>query len=92
MITSYDWLFLSDIINFKPKIDAQHLGVYNRYYGYLDNNKQCYVAPERWSSPDNTLEPDTDSLKAMDIFSMACVVYQILMRDNKKPIFDLKTQ
>jgi phosphoinositide-3-kinase regulatory subunit 4 len=52
LVTSYDWLFLSDIHVYKPVlIDDENLEEYNKFFGHLENNKQCYVAPEKWYSP-----------------------------------------
>jgi len=44
-------LLLSDIHPFKPVlISDDNLQEYNEMFGYLDNNKRCYTAPERWIS------------------------------------------
>ena len=51
LITSYDWLFISDINPYKPVyIGEDNLQEYNKFFGHLDNNKRCYFAPERWSN------------------------------------------
>ena len=63
---------------YKPvQIDVDNLSDYNKYFGYLENNMQCFVAPERWYSQKGA-EPDTEALKKMDVFSTACVVFEIL--------------
>lgn len=55
LLTSYDWLFLSDIHVQKPVlIDDENLDEYNKFFGHLDNNKQCFVAPEKWYSSSKT--------------------------------------
>lgn len=59
------------------------------YFGDLDNNTRCYVAPERWRSPDQTRpkEEDLKGLPSMDVFSVGCVIAEILM--DGLPLFSL---
>ena len=48
LITSYNQLFLTDLVSYKPSyIKDDDLKNYNLYYGELDNNQRCYLAPER---------------------------------------------
>ena len=54
----------------------------------MDNNLRCYVAPERWKSPQQEkIASDAKLDFPMDIFSAGCVIAEILM-DNL-PLFDL---
>jgi hypothetical protein len=58
-VTSYDWLYITDILPYKPvNIMEDNLKDYNMYFGYLDNNIRCYTAPERWRSPNESREND----------------------------------
>ena len=90
LITSYDWLYLADIHPYKPVVVMDdNLKRYNKYFGYLDNNIRCYLAPERWITPPQTLE-DNHHMKmapSMDIFSAGCVIAEIL--SDGEPLFDL---
>lgn len=91
VVTSYDWLFLTDIHEYKHVlIDNENLEEYNKLYGYLDNNRRCYVAPEKWYSAKQNPNQKTDleALKRMDLFSAGCVIYEILTQGEH--LFDLE--
>ena len=61
---------------------------YNKYFGYLDNNIRCYLAPERWLTSPQTLENSNVTMQpSMDIFSAGCVIAEIL--SDGEPLFDL---
>jgi len=52
LVASDSWLLLSDMHSYKPpSIKDDNLNLYNMYFGFLDNNFRCYIAPERWFSP-----------------------------------------
>ena len=90
LITSYDWLYLADMHPYKPKVVMDdNLKRYNKYFGYLDNNSKCYLAPERWITPPQTLEEfaHVEMAPSMDIFSAGCVIAEIL--SDGLPLFDL---
>lgn len=88
LITSYDWLLISDIHPYKPVlIKDDDLKTYNQYFGDLDNNIRCYAAPERWRSPDESFSKGSLLEYSMDIFSAGCVIAEILM--DGLPLFDL---
>jgi len=51
MITSFNHLLLTDQLPFKPAfISGDDLKTYNFYFGELDNNQRCYIAPERFKT------------------------------------------
>jgi phosphoinositide-3-kinase regulatory subunit 4 len=80
---------LTDLVCFKPAyIDSEDTRSYNLYFGELENNKRCYFAPERFCEPDfNKYKRDNNNLKkSMDIFSVACVISEIMMDGD--PLFD----
>ena len=57
LVSSYDWLYLADLHPYKPVVVMDdNLKRYNKYFGYLDNNIRCYLAPERWLTSPQTLE------------------------------------
>jgi phosphoinositide-3-kinase regulatory subunit 4 len=63
-----------------------NLELYNKFFGDLDNNSRCYLAPERWRSPPKTAEGGKVTSQ-MDIFSTGCVIAEILL--DGTPLFDL---
>lgn len=91
LLTSQNWLFVADHVYYKPTFLGQDdLKQYNLYFGELDNNLRCYIAPERFRADlidpeqmfnQNFLDP------AMDIFSAGCVIAEIFMDGH--PLFDL---
>jgi phosphoinositide-3-kinase regulatory subunit 4 len=88
LVTSYDWLFLVDINPMKPvqALDTD-LKTYNMYFGDLDNNNRCYLAPERWITPPKKLDENAVLSPAMDVFSAGCIIAEIL--SDGVPLFDL---
>ena len=110
LLTSYNWLFLSDfltveevydvsakddkerrMINYKPTYVKQDVWtIYNMFFGDFDNNKRCYIAPERCLDNSNFLQKTTQSYMvqpSMDVFSVGCVIAEIFL--DGKPLFDL---
>lgn len=91
LITSYNQLYVTDIVSYKPTyIQSEDITDYNQRFGNLDNNRRCYMAPERFCG-----ENYNDSLKgyhrlerSMDIFSAGCVIAEILMEST---LFELAT-
>jgi len=90
-VNSYNWVFLSDIAANKPVLcKDDNLEHYNKFFGELSNNNRCYFAPERWRS--QTHDDDKTKLHpSMDIFSMGCVIAEILMEgmDGRESLFNL---
>ena len=91
LVTSYDWLFVADMTTYKPvMVMDDDLKTYNMYFGDLENNTRCYLAPERWLTPPQTLEDannQTSLAPSMDVFSAGCVIAEILC--DGIPLFDL---
>jgi len=89
LITSSDWVFLSDCMFYKKVylgIDDHQIN--SAYFGDYINHKRCYIAPERFVKA-QVIEEGV-SLKdkfAMDIFSLGCVIAEIFR--NGRPLFDL---
>ena len=51
LVTSYDWVMITDISQKPALLMDDDLKRYNLYFGYLENNLRAYIAPERWYSP-----------------------------------------
>lgn len=81
LVTSFNQVYLTDLVCYKPSyIRSDVLQEFNYYFGELDNNKRCYVAPERFREQfaDN-LEHYDNLQKPMDVFSLGCVIAEIFM-------------
>lgn len=109
VLTSYNWLFLTDFItldnvyevgggendkrfmNYKPTYVQEDVwNMYNRFFGEFDNNKRCYIAPERCLSNAEFNQKTTGDFMvqpSMDVFSVGCVIAEIFL--DGKPLFDL---
>jgi phosphoinositide-3-kinase regulatory subunit 4 len=88
LVSSFDWVFIVDINPLKPvqALDTD-LKTYNLYFGDLDNNNRCYLAPERWITPPQTIDENVVLEPAMDVFSCGCIIAEIL--SDGIPLFDL---
>ena len=66
---------------YKPAcMKEDDLKTYNMYFGELDNNLRCYLAPERFKVEWDEDYKDKKLLEPqMDIFSVGCIIAEILM-------------
>ncbi len=88
LVTSTSWLLLADMHPYKQTyLRDDDLKLSNMYFGDMDNNQRCYIAPERWRSPGQPVNEKAKLTPAMDIFSAGCVIAEILM--DGQPLFDL---
>lgn len=74
---------------YKPAyVDADDLKSYTQYFGELENQNRCYFAPERFCELEynKNLRDNSELKKSMDIFSVGCVIAEILM--DGVPLFD----
>ena len=85
LLSSYNWVFLTDIVPYKPTfIGEENLKKYNLFFGEMENNLRCYVAPERFvpSAEEEqkvihlllTIQEHQSVTPAMDLFSLGCVI------------------
>lgn len=80
---------MTDLVCYKPAyIDSEDTKSYNLYFGELENNNRCYFAPERFcdSNYDQNKRDNENLKKSMDIFSVACVISEIMM--DGVPLFN----
>jgi phosphoinositide-3-kinase, regulatory subunit 4 len=88
LVTSFDWVLICDINPLKPvQAFDTDLKTYNMYFGDLDNNNRCYLAPERWITPPTKINEQAVLEPSMDIFSAGCIFAEILA--DGEPLFDL---
>ena len=95
MLTSSNWLLLTDLANFKPPMLPQDDPADFSYFFDSSSRRACYLAPERFFEPGSAaaaaakaggnrgvgLEPP------MDIFSAGCVTIELLLEGE--PCLDL---
>ncbi|CAI2359602.1 unnamed protein product [Moneuplotes crassus] len=78
-------------VNYKPTyVEEESWNLYNVFFGELDNNKMCYIAPERCISVDEYISKtsgDYSVQPSMDVFSVGCIIAEIFL--DGKPLFDL---
>lgn len=84
LVTSWNWLYLSDFAPYKPTfIPEDNNGEFDFYFDSMGRRK-CYLAPERFY-PRAVPKVDPKALPPMDIFSLGCVIAELWMEG--KPLF-----
>jgi len=89
MITTWNWLFVTDIAFYKPAyLPADNPSTYNYFF---DAEKQrttqpCYIAPERFYDSKVGAPLDHKLTDTMDIFSVGCCLAEIFLEGSV--IFD----
>ena len=90
MLTSNGSLFVTDIASYKPAhIPIDNSMVYTYYFGSTKQSlKTCNVAPERFveknapsESNSNNSSTNGDKTVKMDIFSLGCVIAELLLEE-----------
>eukprot|EP00879_Flechtneria_rotunda_P006900 GHRR01007246.1.p1 GENE.GHRR01007246.1~~GHRR01007246.1.p1 ORF type:complete len:991 (+),score=385.20 GHRR01007246.1:2403-5375(+) len=88
MLTSWNWLFLTDFASYKPTyLPADNPADFS-YYFDTGSRRRCYLAPERFfegsAAAINTAAPLQQD---MDIFSLGCVIAELWL--DGRAFFDL---
>ena len=86
LVTSWNWIYLSDFASFKPTyLPADNPADFS-YFFDTSGRRVCYVAPERFREPGQRSDDDniTDE---MDIFSLGCVIAELFLEGT--PLFTL---
>jgi len=81
LVTSWNWLVLSDLTGLKPGYIPEDNPADLSYFFDDDYHKRCYVAPERFfhsSSPESSRYKDGMTC-AIDIFSSGCVISELFL-------------
>jgi phosphoinositide-3-kinase, regulatory subunit 4 len=87
LVTSWNWLYLSDFSSpFKPVLLPDDNPGDFSYYFDTSGRRTCYLAPERFFSPNDSNPPEEKLTWAMDVFSAGCVIAEMYL---ETPIFFL---
>ncbi|KAK4050158.1 Serine/threonine-protein kinase [Microbotryomycetes sp. JL201] len=88
-VTSWNWVYLTDLASFKPTYLPLDDPSTFSYYFDTSSRRTCYIAPERFCTSDSdtakrkaTLEfgaRDGKITQSMDVFSLGCVLAELWM-------------
>lgn len=85
LVTSWNWIYLTDFAFFKPTYLPENNPADFSYYFDTSFRRTCYLAPERFHGVNET---KTGSVtEAMDIFSLGCVIAELFLEGSA--LFDL---
>lgn len=84
LVTSWNWIYISDFAPFKPVFIPENDPSQFSFYFDTSQRRSCYVSPERFTADGEHLEPsDTTSLTPeMDIFSLGCVIAELFLEGS----------
>lgn len=85
LVTSWNWVYLTDFAFFKPTYLPENNPATFSYYFDTSFRRTCYLAPERFFGPNETKSGQVTH--AMDIFSLGCVIAELFLEGS--PLFDL---
>lgn len=77
LVTSWNWVYLSDFAPFKPVYIPENDPSQFSFYFDTSQRRSCYVAPERFTAAGETVEGRFTA--AMDIFSLGCVIAELFL-------------
>ena len=97
LITSWNWLLLTDFASYKPMYLPHDNPADFNYFFDTSRRRTCYIAPERFtdqpstanvtSGKGRTAERSSSAAQAMDIFSAGCVIAELFTEGSV--LFDL---
>ena len=81
LITSWNWVVLSDLTGLKPGYLPEDNPADLSYFFDDDYHKRCYVAPERFyhSSTPEAQRPKEMMTGAIDVFASGCVIAELFL-------------
>ncbi|CCX33476.1 Similar to Putative serine/threonine-protein kinase VPS15; acc. no. Q9UVG6 [Pyronema omphalodes CBS 100304] len=87
LVTSWNWIYLSDFAPFKPTyLPADNPADFS-YFFDTSLRRICYVAPERFLDAGQKRAEDAPLTDEMDIFSLGCVIAELFLEGT--PLFTL---
>ena len=94
LVTSWNWVYLTDFSSFKPVyLPLDDPSIYSIYFD-TSERRTCYIAPERFFAVDSPIARRVAALElgkkefgrqegkltaAMDVFSLGCVIAELWM-------------
>ncbi|KAI8805979.1 hypothetical protein BJ742DRAFT_680534 [Cladochytrium replicatum] len=89
LVTSWNWAYLSDFSNFKPAFLPEDNPADFSFYFDTSARRTCYLAPERFYSPGETLFDGKEGkiTGSMDVFSLGCTIAELFLEGT--PVFTL---
>lgn len=94
LLTTWNWLFLTDLAFYKPTTLPADNPAYYAFFFETQKRNRCYLAPERFNHMQAESEDQKEDpwivpvTEAMDIFSAGCVIAEIFL-EGEHPLFDL---
>lgn len=80
LVTSWNWIYLTDFASFKPTYLPLDDPSTFSYYFDTSSRRTCYLAPERFFAATTETPTKTgDVTEAMDVFSLGCVLAELWM-------------
>lgn len=86
LVTSWNWIYLSDFAPFKPTYLPEDNPADFSYFFDTSGRRICYVAPERFLGAGEG-RGETSITDEMDIFSLGCVIAELFLEGT--PLFTL---
>ncbi|KAI9660226.1 MAG: Serine/threonine-protein kinase [Alyxoria varia] len=87
LVTSWNWLFLSDFsASYKPSHLPEDNPADFSFFFDISGKRTCYLAPERFLAPGESVDGRSGITWAMDIFSVGCVIAELFL---ETPMFNL---
>jgi len=97
LVTSWNWVYLTDFASFKPVYLPLDDPSTFSYFFDTSSRRPCYLAPERFYAPDSDIarrkadlefgKRDGRPTEAMDVFALGCVLAELWMEGT--PPFSL---
>ncbi|KNC97679.1 VPS15 protein kinase [Spizellomyces punctatus DAOM BR117] len=89
LVTSWNWAYLTDFSSFKPTFLPEDNPADFSFFFDTSSRRVCYLAPERFYAPGETLFSDKDGslCESMDIFSLGCTIAELFLEGT--PLFSL---
>ncbi|KAJ3185754.1 Serine/threonine-protein kinase [Gaertneriomyces sp. JEL0708] len=89
LVTSWNWAYLTDFSGFKPTyLPEDNPGDFSFFFD-TSSRRVCYLAPERFYAPGETLFSDKNGTlnAAMDVFALGCTIAELFLEGS--PLFSL---
>ena len=78
MLTSWNWVYLTDYACYKPTCISSEIPHSFSYYFDTHRSRSCYLAPERFKGT-SEITGDEQLTPEMDIFSLGCLIADLFL-------------